>query len=243
MLKNSICQNAKKHKIFISLAVFGAIVLTYISSIDVSSFEVVIARYKEDLSWVEKEFPQDNVIVYNKGPDDLQYLPSHYKVVKLPNIGREIHTYLWHILHNYDSSTQRTLFLQGNPYDHHPLKPLSKYKKLYHITRCKNIIAVCLPVSLDRESEKLHNTEWEKTSWADTVIRKNGLKDFTINVVGIKNYQIDHLMMTYGAQFAVDKQKIHKRSKEYYEELLKHFDIKSPIEGHYMERLWDVVFQ
>lgn len=72
--------------------------------------DVVVARYKEDVSWLENEvFLGLNVFVYNKFYDgDL----------KLPNVGRESHTYLHHIIKHYDNLADVTTFLQGDPFGH-----------------------------------------------------------------------------------------------------------------------------
>jgi hypothetical protein len=72
--------------------------------------EIVVARCREDVSWTEElGFP---VTVYDKsgapGP------------LALPNIGRESHTYLSHILRRYDDLAAYTVFVQGAPFDHMP---------------------------------------------------------------------------------------------------------------------------
>jgi len=72
--------------------------------------EIVVARYREDVSWTAGlGFP---VTVYDKsgrpGP------------LALPNIGRETHTYLSHILRRYDDLARHTVFIQGAPFDHMP---------------------------------------------------------------------------------------------------------------------------
>lgn len=75
---------------------------------------VVVARYNENLDWL-KTVPWD-YIVFNKGEDNL---PKWIKnEIKLPNIGREAHTYLTYILKNYDNLPEYTIFLQGSPFDH-----------------------------------------------------------------------------------------------------------------------------
>jgi len=56
-------------------------------------------------------------IVYNKGSDAsfdwVRALPhSAVEVRGLPNVGREGHTYLWHIVHRYDALADHTLFTQ-----------------------------------------------------------------------------------------------------------------------------------
>lgn len=74
---------------------------------------MVVARYNENLDWL-KTVPW-NYIVFNKGGN----LPKWVKnKVKLPNIGREAHTYLTYIIDNYDHLSNYTIFVQGNPFDH-----------------------------------------------------------------------------------------------------------------------------
>jgi hypothetical protein len=77
--------------------------------------EIVIARYKEDLSWLKKIPKSIKITVYNKGLDDINY-PS----IKLPNIGRESHTYLYHIITNYNNLADQTIFCQGDSIFHSP---------------------------------------------------------------------------------------------------------------------------
>jgi hypothetical protein len=71
--------------------------------------EVVIAKYKEDISWT-KLFKRSKLFIYDKSGDDNGY-------INLPNFGREAHTYLYHIVNNYDNLSDYVCFLQGNPYD------------------------------------------------------------------------------------------------------------------------------
>jgi len=72
--------------------------------------EVIVARYAENVAWVE-ELGYD-FIVYDKGGDMVT------KATPLPNIGREGHTYLTHIVRNYDRLATTCVFLQGDPFDH-----------------------------------------------------------------------------------------------------------------------------
>lgn len=53
-------------------------------------------------------------VVYNKGNPAAQFARLHPRVVvhPLPNIGRETHTYLFHIVHHYDALADFTLFTQ-----------------------------------------------------------------------------------------------------------------------------------
>jgi len=79
------------------------------------SIEIVIARYNENLDWI-KELPKNiKVTIYNKGINDIDY-----PFIPLENIGRESHTYLYHIIHNYNKLAEKTIFCQGGPIIHSP---------------------------------------------------------------------------------------------------------------------------
>jgi hypothetical protein len=77
--------------------------------------ELVIARYNEDLSWIDKLPKTIKITIYNKGKHDIKY-----PFIELPNIGRESHTYLYHIINNYDSLAEQTIFCQGDSIFHSP---------------------------------------------------------------------------------------------------------------------------
>ena len=75
--------------------------------------ELVVARHEEDLGWLRRVPRGVKVTVYNKGAS----MPN---AVPLPNIGREAHTYLHHLVERYDTLAAWTLFCQGRPFDHVP---------------------------------------------------------------------------------------------------------------------------
>ena len=77
--------------------------------------EMIIARYNEDLSWLELVPKDIKITIYNKGKDDISY-----PFIQLPNIGRESHTYMYHIVNNYDNLADMTIFCQGDPIFHSP---------------------------------------------------------------------------------------------------------------------------
>lgn len=77
------------------------------SVVDNRTIDVVVARYKEDVSWVPRN-DKLNIIVYNKGPDDIK------NAIPLQNVGRDAHTYLWHIVNNYHRLADVTIFIPGS---------------------------------------------------------------------------------------------------------------------------------
>ena len=84
--------------------------------------ELVIARYNEDVSWTTViDNPDIVCTIYNKGQ------PINLPYVQLPNIGRESHTYLHHIIENYNNLADVTVFCQGDSVFHSP-----KFMELIH---------------------------------------------------------------------------------------------------------------
>jgi hypothetical protein len=86
---------------------------------------LIVARYNEDLSWINrlKYRTTDKIWIYNKGGQlpitmfDEEIRPL-IQIEQLPNIGREAHTYLHHIIKHYSDLSELNIFTQGNPADH-----------------------------------------------------------------------------------------------------------------------------
>jgi len=79
------------------------------------SIDIIISRYNEDLKWtLLKPFNKFNYIVYNKGTDDNFEKSKAKKIINLDNIGREGHTYLYHIINNYNELADINVFLPGS---------------------------------------------------------------------------------------------------------------------------------
>ena len=68
--------------------------------------ETVVARYKENVDWTIN-IPK--ATIYNK-----------FWTPDLPNMGKEAHTYLSHIVGNYNDLAKTTVFVQGDPFPHLP---------------------------------------------------------------------------------------------------------------------------
>lgn len=77
---------------------------------------LIIARYQEATPWLKNVGPEVNIHLYNKG-EEKRY-PNRCFVEKLPNIGREAHTFLHHIVTHYNELRGQYTFVQGSP--HYP---------------------------------------------------------------------------------------------------------------------------
>jgi len=75
---------------------------------------IILARCHEDIDWCLAY--NDITIVYDKGPNQLTTLPDN--IIEVKNVGREGHTYLKHIIDNYNNLSKKCIFLQADPFIH-----------------------------------------------------------------------------------------------------------------------------
>ena len=159
---------------------------------DANQLNIVIARYKENLDWA---LPYNDIaFIYNKGPPDVK---EFSRILTVKNVGREGHTYLYHIIANYDNLAQRTIFLQGDWFEHNEtiLYGIDNYEKhlpvqpmgLVYLRR-SNIP----PVELEQRITK-------KT--------KYGLNYLVINVTGDHDYAGDHYFYDEGVKHNIREYK------------------------------------
>lgn len=73
--------------------------------------DIIVSHYNENLKWISNLTTYNNFYLYSKGT-------VYQEHIKLKNIGRESHTYFYHIVNNYDNLSDWSFFVQGNPFDH-----------------------------------------------------------------------------------------------------------------------------
>lgn len=79
------------------------------------SVDIIIARYNEDLKWtLDYPFNKFKYIVYNKGNNDNFIKKNIKSVINLNNVGREGHTYLYHIVNNFNNLADINVFFPGS---------------------------------------------------------------------------------------------------------------------------------
>jgi hypothetical protein len=193
------------------------------------TIKYIIARYQEDVSWANGV---PNCIIYNKSDSPPNTI---HPVISLPNVGREGHTYLHHIITNYDQLDDYTVFLQGTPWDHSPHLEQTLTNLEYEINHEKK------DISFKYISEHFFNTTIKKEEYLLTSISYYIL----FGPIKFKNmYPNDKsLLFGGGAQFIVSKNTILSRPKSFYEKMITLLDYDSnPVEGHAIERLWNTIF-
>ncbi len=78
------------------------------------SKELVLAIWDRDYSWINNVDPTVNVIKYNKNINTLKTSETLLQ----PNVGRDVHTFFWHIVNKYHNLADYTFFAQDYVADH-----------------------------------------------------------------------------------------------------------------------------
>ena len=163
--------------------------------------DIVVAKYKEDIRWVRK-FKKSKIFIYDKSND------TDSKYITLPNIGREAHTYLTHIINNYENLSDYTCFLQGNPSDGFKGSLNVSIEFIDNFNQDINFFPVNQLTTCDLDGGPLHSNLEIKKLIFDKYFNKTP----------------DVLIFPVGAQFIVSKKAILNRKKEFYQEIIKEFD-------------------
>lgn len=206
----------------------------------------VVAHFKEDLTWLQPV--ADRAIIYHKG-GDTGSIPACFKnVVLLPNIGRESHTYLAHIAHNYHNLSEFVLFVQGSVSDHVG-NEWDVHSMEQHIMNSQRPLTTFhAPVG------RLEGNNWNGLDHCGIVA--SALRDGHMLYAGIPPRQwweqyLESPAPETGVKFfifgifGVTRQAIHKHTISYYGKLLNEFERNphiSPEIGHFMERSWLTIF-
>jgi hypothetical protein len=220
------------------------------NNINYNNIELVISRYNEDLEWLKNEpFNDIPIIIYNKGiNNDYINLPNIIKIEKLPNVGREIHTYLYHIIRNYDNLADMTIFLPGSADLQH------KYGRSHDLVkRVKETMNTSFSGSIE-ENFVDSNYNFQIDNYLSShsnnsnINKETGMKLSDVRPYGewfkntFRNNQ-KNICITWNSIIGISKKNILQNPKSFYVNLIKQIDDhQNPETVHYFERSWHAVF-
>lgn len=212
--------------------------------------DIIVSRYNEDLEWInEYPFNQFQYIVYNKGVNENFCKNNIKKIINLSNIGRCDHTYLYHIVNNYDNLSDILVFFPGSLNMEYKKERsvkilnyiiLNGFKNAYFLGNYQNdIFETFKYFKLDNwRSSNLKNSEINPESQLQLCkLRPYGkwYRYFFGNTKARWN--------TLFGVFSIDKRDIIQHKKMRYEMLLDTVSHSSnPEAGHYIERSWGAIF-
>lgn len=185
---------------------------------------IIIARYNEDLDWIKNIPDFFDIYVYNKGATCKLPQKKNLILQELENIGRESHTYLTHIINNFNNLHDINIFCQGDSITHNkdflklltkyylfePIQPLSSYyvkTSEYDSTPPIELLYKTKYLEIDKIPTYLdYNNYFFKTVYPiyytnislDIIINKiqekYNLIDYIINELGLKNIDKNYLI-------------------------------------------------
>jgi hypothetical protein len=202
--------------------------------------QIVISRFNENLNWLNKWKSEFDIVVYNKGEE---INDSEYNYVNVPNYGRESHTYLYHIVKNYDSLYNGTIFLQGDIQD-------------IGVNVFTNLMQYVSGIENDGFSSSnigfFNETLWNDIDFLSDPKYKQQVQSgfLKLSEIKFKDYIKKHLNkipqitpVCWCGCFGVRKDFILSRPKKFYEDLLKSVpEYHTPEEAHFLERMWAYIF-
>jgi hypothetical protein len=201
--------------------------------------ELVVARYEEDLRWLRRVPASFRISIYNKGvspalPESLLERGG-VTVTALPNMGREAHSYLTHLINHHDSPAGITVFCQGRPFDHAP----DLHDRLHALAEGIETPEPFLWYGFLEESDDPHGRRLF-VPWSKNPAREE-LATGRIFERLFENPSPDLFHFRGGAQFAVSRAGVTWRSKGFYEKA-RNICTTELLAPHSLERLWDRFF-
>jgi hypothetical protein len=212
--------------------------------------EIVVARYNEDLSWLKYHpFNKFDTIIYNKGTNNRFYKPEKLKYIEnLENVGKCDHTYLYHIIKNYNKLADITIFLPGSCNMDWKLK---KAKRMIRQIHKNNRAVILYNENMENVLDKIYNFYLDFYENAFEINRiGNSTSDFEPSKIRPfgkwYKYHFSDIRLkyvTYGGIFSVAKEDIHNNPPYFYQDFLDEISNSSnPEVGHYIERSWYSIF-
>lgn len=212
------------------------------------NMEIVISRFNEDLKWLQNPpFNKHNIICYNKSDNDNFYKPDNMTVYKLPNVGRETHTYLHHILTNYDNLADMTIFLPGSG-DYETkidnctqtvLLSEAHQRDVFLGNYNPNVRNYIYYFTMDKWEVRhpLNNTQNKDSSLQPAIIRPYG---------NWYDHHFKDIIMKYVnwcGIFAMTKETIRQHPPDHYKPFFDQLSVGKDLEAvHYIERSWNAIF-
>ena len=203
------------------------------------SVELVIARHEEDLRWVRRVPASIRITIYNKGTNLALPLEiarrEGLSVNALPNLGREAHTYLTHLSERYEEVAPVTIFCQGHPFDHAP----DFHARLRGVSEGSESPDPFLWYGFLEETDDPRGKRLF-VPWSKNPERKE-LETGCLHEELFGGTTPDFFHFRGGAQFAVTREAVHRRDREFYLRALD-LSVKIPLAAHSYERIWDRIF-
>lgn len=202
-----------------------------------SKYEICVARFNEDITWLEPMATFATVHVYNKGGALSEIQSSIFNVVQVPNVGLDGYCHLKHIVDHYDDTNVITAFIQARIADHSYSTIPNQFKAFFFehpfIIETGTSPNICRwPVSMDFFIDGPTENPWTSGYFFGD-FWKRYISTTTVDAPA--NFKWYKNMI-----FAASSTVLQRRPRTFYESLLND-DIAHHVKPqilHYLERAW-----
>lgn len=203
------------------------------------SVRLVIAKYKEDVTWTNK-IKEHKITIYDKSESPI------INSIKLPNIGRETHTFLHHIVENYDNLDDVTVFLQGNPFEHIQVIMGWQYFGLPNAPYPPALTSEQLEKMCDKINNEIKHTSdlasFYQVVYNDPYYTNGGNVNKHLSELLSENINNLSYTVSPGGQYIVPKKYILSRTKEVWKKALDLLSLNEVWRGYSQELSWYYLF-
>ena len=191
--------------------------------------ELVLAIYSRPYDWIKTVNSDVKITKYNKNLSNL----FDGETVIIPNLGRDVHTFFYHLVNQYDHLSDFTIFSQDWPFDHVEnyleiingnIEKWNQYAKQI-FDGCWFFCTAYEVISCDRNGAPHHQGLPIVPVWDEL---------FNDPFPGLINF-------TPTGHFCVSKEKVRKYPKSYYNKILKILE-QNPLSPWIIERLEPYIF-
>ena len=154
------------------------------------------------------------------------------KYLKLPNVGREQHTYTYHTHRYYDNLAQTVIFTPANINTHRPAREtmLRDKKEGFHCSWNPNTtLGQIKNWTLEEYSGRLLD-----------VAKPKGIEAWSKQHIGF--YGTDDVRVCSHGVFKTTRELIHKTPRDVFERITKELSFEEPEAIHYLERVAPLLF-
>ena len=249
----------RKYGVF--MAIIGVILFLYLvyqrplegfQGAENRSVDLVIARYKENLDWLNnyKDIRFQNVFIYNKSDSPVEDCVNEYAnciIKNLPNVGVCDHTYLYHIIENYDSLADVTIFAPGSTNLEYKANVFKTTIDKTMDTKDSVLNVYNFDIDVDRAMYNFRMNNWPISSSEnrDTADFNNVPASPTPFGVWYRKHfpEVHTPYSSFLGIFSVSKEHIYQRPKSFYEDMIQQVNTNTFHEAsHFIERAWFSIF-
>lgn len=221
---------------------------------------LVVAHYRENIAWLNDYVDSSHrVYLYCKDPvyctfglSDRVKNSEKLVITHLPNVGREAHSYLFHINSHYPNIDRRTVFTLAS-LNYNPHRKIS-FLRAYHNDQPEAIVTELSKATQTSIGDYRITVKGRAYSLGDGYDRKKPTSQVILEPIKPlsvwarhylgKNFFNQSISLTvkptcHGAIFTASPKQIKTYSQSVYQSLLKRNSRGDLLEaGYYMERLW-----